>query len=105
MSSETLSMIAGTILSLIFSYVPGARQWFDPLHATHKRLIMLGLLTISAGAVYGVGCLGWGDAWGITIACDQKGALALFESLILAIIANQSIYAISPQARPGGRRG
>lgn len=101
MSAETLSLIAGTLLSLLFSYVPGAREWFDPLSATHKRLTILGLLTISAGAIYGLSCLGWGSAWGVTIPCDQKGVLVLLEQLILAIIANQGVYAISPRVRPG----
>lgn len=103
MSSETLSMLAGTLLSLIFSYVPGAREWFDPLSATHKRLIILGLLTLSAGAIYGASCLGWGETWGVTLVCDQKGALALLEQLILAVIANQGVYAISPRVEPEGR--
>lgn len=106
MTSATLSLIAGTLLSLIFSYVPGARDRFDPLNPTHKRLIMLGLLMISAASVYGVSCLGWGASWGITIVCDRAGALTLLEQLILAIIANQSVYALSPRLpRIRGLRG
>ncbi len=97
MSADTLSLIAGTALSLIFSYVPGVHNWFELQSSTKKRMIMLGLLTLSAGAGYGISCLGWGAEWGIAITCDKAGALSLIEQLIMAIIANQSIYAISPK--------
>lgn len=97
MSADSLSLIAGTILSLAFSYVPGLHDRFEPLDATRKRLILLGLLVACAGIAFGLGCLGWGDLWGIQISCDRTGLTGLMEQTVLAIIANQSIYAISPR--------
>lgn len=97
MSADSLSLIAGTILSLAFSYVPGLHDRFEPLDATRKRLILLGLLVACAGIAFGLGCFGWGDSWGIQISCDRTGLAGLMEQTMLAIIANQSIYAISPR--------
>ena len=96
MTAESLSLAAGTTLSLLFSYLPGVKSWFTDLDPEIKRLIMLVLLAGSAGVVYGLSCLGWADLWGITLVCDRSGLLGLVEQLVLAIIANQSVYAITP---------
>lgn len=97
MSAESLSLVAGTILSLTFSYVPGAHRWFAQFEPEIRRLIMLALLVLSAGVVYGLSCLGWATEWGITLNCSQSGLMGLIEQLVIAIIANQSVYAISPR--------
>jgi hypothetical protein len=96
MTSETLSLIAGATLSLAFSYLPGLHERFAALDPTRKRLVMLALLVLSAGAVYGLSCLGWGLRWGILLTCDRDGLAGLLEQLLLAVIANQGVYAISP---------
>jgi hypothetical protein len=101
MTAESLSLIAGTTLSLVFSYFPGARSWFDGYSPEIRRLIMLALLVCSACIVYGLSCLGWAAEWGISLTCDRSGLFGLIEQLVLAIIANQSIYAITPRkSRP-----
>jgi hypothetical protein len=96
MSAESLSLIAGTVLSLMFSYLPGARNWYDQFSPEVKRSIMLGLILLSGGIVYGLSCLGWGTEWGIAPICNETGLMGLIEQVVIAIIANQSIYAISP---------
>ena len=53
MTAENLSLVAGTTLSLVFSYVPGARSWFEGFDPEIRRVIMLALLVCSAGTVYG----------------------------------------------------
>ncbi len=105
MHAESLSLIAGTLLSLFFSYIPGAKNWFENFDAQVKRLIMLSLIILSSAAVFGLSCLGWGADLGITIACNQKGLMGLVQQVVLAIIANQGIFAISPHrnASPPGR--
>lgn len=97
MSATTLSLIAGTMLSLVFSYLPGMRELFDNLEPTEKRLVMLGFLVITAITVQSLACLGWGVEWGISLTCDRAGLAGLLEQLVIAIIANQSVYAISPR--------
>jgi hypothetical protein len=100
MAAESLSLIAGTVLSLLFSYVPGVKGWFLPLDPQVKRLIMLGLIILSAGTIFGLACLDWGAEFGITLVCNQTGLFSLVRQVVLAIIANQGIYAISPRAVP-----
>lgn len=97
MSANTLSLIAGAALSLAFSYIPGLRADFDALDPTEKRLVMLGLLLVTAVAVQILACLGWGAEWGLNLACDRAGIAGLLEQLIIAVIANQSVFAISPR--------
>jgi hypothetical protein len=97
MSAESLSLAAGTLLSLTFSYIPGVRSWFSKFEPEIRRLIMLVLLIVTTGVVFGLSCLGWGHEWGISLACDRSGLLGLVEQLVIAIIANQSIYSISPR--------
>ena len=99
MPAETLSLVAGTILSLCFSYIPGLRDRFNLLTPTEKRLIMLGMLLLVAMAVYGLACFGWGQDWGIFLTCNRAGLSELIKQLIIAIMANQGIYAISPRGR------
>lgn len=97
MSAENLSLIAGTVLSLVFSYIPGASDWFTRFDTQGKRLIMLGLIVLSAGVVYGMSCLGWGESFSIQLSCDQPGFFGLMRQVVLAIIANQGVYAIYPR--------
>jgi hypothetical protein len=96
MQAESLSLIAGTLLSLFFSYIPGAKNWFENFDAQVKRLIMLSLIILSSAAVFGLSCLGWGTEIGIAVSCNQKGLFGLVQQVVLAIIANQGIFAISP---------
>jgi hypothetical protein len=105
MSEDTLAMVAGALLSLAFSYIPGLQQKYDPLAPTYKRLVMLGLLVVVAAAIFGIACTGWAAAIGIEIPCDVVGAIGLVRVLILAILANQSTYLISPKINPARNRG
>jgi hypothetical protein len=97
MSAEMLAAIAGAVLSLLFSYVPGLNSWYQALEATYKRLIMLVLLIVVASASIGLACAGWGADFGLTLTCDRAGAAGLIQALILAVMANQATFTISPQ--------
>jgi hypothetical protein len=94
MSAEQLSLIAGILLSLGFSYVPGLNAKFASLAGETKRLIMLGLLLVVSGAVFGLSCANIFP----TVSCDQAGALGLVEVFVLAAIANQTAFMLSPQS-------
>jgi len=97
MSTESLALISGAVLSLLFSYIPGLNVKFAELGSEVKRLIMAVLLLVVAGSIYGLSCAGWGASFGIAVTCDQVGALNLIQVFVLALIANQSAYAITPQ--------
>jgi hypothetical protein len=95
-SAEELCMAAGVLLSLAFSYVPGLNERFALLSATHKRLVMLALLVLLAAGVFALSCL-QAPLNLASVSCDQGGAWGLLRVLVLAVIANQSAYALSPR--------
>jgi len=99
MSAEGLSLIAGAVLSLLFSYVPGLNTWFDGVAAEYKRLLMAGLSLLAAGAVYGLACAGLGAQFGLVVTCDQTGAISLVSAWVLTLIANQGVYAVTPRRK------
>jgi hypothetical protein len=98
MTADYLSGTLAVILSLAFSYIPKLNTWFAALEPEIKRLIMLGLLALIAGVSYGLAC--WGvlaDLTGIELTCDKTGLFELLRVFVMAIIANQGIYSLSPQ--------
>jgi len=94
MTSEFLASTAGIVLSLLFSYVPKFKDWFDALEGNVKRLIMLASLFVTAAGIIGLACTGKFD---IAVACDLDGALGMFELFVLASIANQAAYKLTPR--------
>ena len=101
MTPQALAALASTILSLLFSYIPGFKSWYQPLEATTKRLVMLALVCLSAAGAFGMTCAGWGDQLNLNLTCSPEGALGLFSTLVSALAANQAVFLISP--RPARR--
>lgn len=95
MNAEELSAVAGILLSLGFSYIPGVNERFAQLSPTGKRIVMLAMLAIAALGAFGLSCAGLET--GAALQCDRSGAWGLARSLAAAIIANQAAFAISPQ--------
>jgi hypothetical protein len=94
-NSEGLSALAGIVLSLGFSYIPGISQRFGMLAPTQKRLVMLGLLLACALGVFGLSCMQTG--WLSAMTCDQAGAWGLARVFVAAVIANQAAFSVSPR--------
>ena len=99
MTAEYLTATVAIVLSLIFSYVPGVSSWFGNLSGDIKRLVMLVLLVLTAGVIFGLNCAGYGVDLGVIVSCDKAGGMAFLKILVTAIIANQSAYALSPGSR------
>ena len=95
MTSEQLAQISGVVLSLIFTYVPSLNTWFAGQSKLVKRVLMLVVLALVAAGVYGSACLGLGSFLGITVVCDEEGALALIQLFFQAGLLNQAAYLIS----------
>ena len=91
MSADELSAVAGIVLSLFFSYVPGVKGWFEGLESSYKQMVMGGLLVAVGLSVFGLACSGIVDM----IVCDKAGALGLVKLVIEALIANQAVYLIT----------
>jgi hypothetical protein len=92
MSVEQLGAIAGVILSLLFSYVPGLSDKFEQLAPTTKRMIMAGLLLLVAIGALGLSCANIVS----TVECTQAGLMELVNVYIAALVANQAAYMIAP---------
>lgn len=100
MTSDLLSSVAGVVLSLLFSYLPGLSGWYGGLAGDKKRLIMLGMLALVAGGMYALDCGGLlvklaPDVAGMCSAAD--GWVQVVRAFVLAMIANQAAFAISPK--------
>lgn len=93
MTYQLLSTVAGIVLSLLFSYVPGLKDKFNALAPDQKRGVMLILLLATAAGFLGVSCLG--RYGGLT--CDADGSWKALEVFILAAIANQAAFALTPR--------
>jgi MFS family permease len=89
---ESIAMMSGVVLSLVFSYIPGLAEWFNLQNGTSKRLIMLGLMLVVVVVAFGLVCAS--VIGGIT--CDKVGVVKVITGYILAMVANQSAYSISP---------
>lgn len=90
MTSEQLAALAGAVLSLAISYIPGLKDWYDALTPTPKRFTMLVLLALSA-----VGALVWGCRLDLA-PCVALGWENYLSAFIAAAIANQTAYLLSP---------
>lgn len=93
MSYTGLSALAGTVLSLAFSYIPGLKDWYAKLSGEYKRLVMLAAIALTAVFVFGAGCLGYG---GFGVACDKAGAWQLLEVFFAVAVTNQAAYKLTP---------
>lgn len=99
MTSEQLSLFAGILLSLAFSYIPGLKEWFEQKDATLKRLIMAGALLAVTLLVFAGACGNLLGTLPLTVSCDQSGAVALATNFVLALVANQATFLISPKRK------
>lgn len=95
LSPALISGAAGMVLSLFFKYVPGLNAWYASLSTTFKSLGMLIMLLVVSGFIALSSCLDW---W-VFITCDKNGILVLFETFVLALVANQSLYVITPDPK------
>lgn len=100
MTSDLLVSVAGVVLSLLFSYLPGLSGWYGELSGDRKRLIMLGMLALVAGGMYALDCSGIlikiaPNVAGMCSSAD--GWVQVVRAFVLAMIANQSAFALSPQ--------
>lgn len=91
---DTLALIVGVALSLLFKFIPGFKTWYDALADEYKGLIMAAIVFLSAAVLYGLSCVGWLEGlWpGLGLTCDQAGLSGLIRAVVLALTANQATY-------------
>ena len=91
----SLSAIAGMILSMALEYVPGIAGLYERLTAVQKRLVMLLLLTVSAGGLFGLSCA---DLV-LYVECSARGVLELLGMIGVAIGVNQGTYLLTKKTQ------
>ena len=96
MSTDELAGTAGILISVAVSYVPGLADKYAALDGAQKRLVMLLALVLAAALVYGLSCA---NVLAV-ITCSQRDLVGLVRTVVLAVIANQAAYLITP-ARGG----
>lgn len=96
MTADLLSGIVGVIFSLLLSYVPPFKGWWDKLSGDYKRVVTVVIAALASLVMYGMACLGWAEAVGLSVTCNQEGALGLISAFLLYLVSNQAAYALSP---------
>lgn len=94
MTAQFLSGLAGAVLSLLFSYVPGFSDYFDKIDPVRRRLVMAALLVLAAALALIWKCNTFSAACLATNWQDYVTALGT------ALVVNQSVFQISPQPTP-----
>lgn len=90
--SDLIASVAGVLLSLAASYIPGVSTRFAALQPDQRRFVMLLALLVASVGVFGASCAGLFDV----VACSRDGGVTIARAFIWAMVANQSAYAITP---------
>ena len=91
MTENTVGLLAGALLALLFGYAPGLRPWYEALEPTRKALVMAAALLVAAVLLYGAACY---TPWPVGVTCDEAGFWTLAQLFIAALVANQATYLI-----------
>lgn len=85
---NTLSSLIGIVTSLVFSYFPGVKDWFETLEAGQKRLVMVGVAVVVVGALFGLSCAKLFNV----LACTWDGVYDGLKLILSFMVANQATY-------------
>lgn len=89
---ELLGGIFAGALSLVFTFVPSVRDWYDPMPEAKKRQVnAIGTLLIALG-IFGLACFSLAADFGLGIACTRADGVKLFNVLFYTFGANLLVY-------------
>jgi len=92
--SDLLLATAGILLSLVFTYFPGLKTWYEA-QTGKKALIMLGVILIVSLGYFGLACTALAAKIGISVACTTDGALIVALAFVKIVIGNQATYLLT----------
>lgn len=95
---ELLAGIAAGALSLIFSYFPAVRNWYEPKDGDTKRQIVGAAVLITAAVLYVLACSSLLASFGIGLTCEKASLLSLSKLVYVALSANQVTYLFTKKA-------
>lgn len=94
LNADLLAAVAGMVISLVCSYVPGIAPRWAALDGAWKRFCMAVMLIVTAAVIVALSCAGVLQG----VECSQKGAWAVMSALFSALVVNQSVYAITAKS-------
>ena len=94
-SADMLILIAGTVISVLFSYIPHLNTWYASQSEEYKKLFMLGVLVLVTGSIYAMGCYEILNVQNFV--CGRESLLEFVGVLLYTIATNQGVYKITPQ--------
>lgn len=89
LSQISIAAVAGLVLSLAFSYIPGLKDWYDRLTPTPKRALMALALIVVTAALLAYKCRAESGCYGVNFE-------TYVAALIASLVTNQSTADISP---------
>ena len=95
MSAETLTLVAGSVLSLIFTFIPKLNTWYAALPRRSKEIVMFCLVVAVGAGSFVLACKGQSSVLGLSLTCDVAGAVGLVKAILLTLAANQATYMIT----------
>lgn len=91
LNADVLAGLAGALISLGCSYLPGVSARWDALDGAWKRLAMAIMLIVVSVVIVALSCAGVLQG----VECSQKGVWAVLSALFSALVVNQSTYALA----------
>lgn len=89
LTAQLLSGIVGVIISLLFTLIPGLKDWYDGL-GKYKGLFMVGIMVVVGLVIFGLSCIPSFPLPMLT--CNVAGFWELIVLIASAIVANQMAY-------------
>lgn len=103
MTADKLVLIAGALLSLLFSYLPALAKWYADKDGVVKRQIMAAWLLITTAGLFAISCVpalsDLAKQLDIVVQCTKQSAWQLIYLYLLAIAGNQVVFLISPKSK------
>jgi hypothetical protein len=87
---ELLAAIFAALAAILFDWLPGLKEKYDPLSELKKRQIMGVVLALIVLCIYGGSC--WWGLFQTGITCDKAGLSGLLNMVWVAISVNQSFH-------------
>jgi hypothetical protein len=85
--------LIGSVIAVVFEYLPGLEQAYGKLEDDKQRLVMLGVILLVVAGAYALSCAG-------VLAyfpCTQPGLLSAGELFLATLVANQATHRILPK--------
>jgi len=85
---NSIALFTGVLLSLVFSFLPGFKTWYNKYEPKKKQILMIAFLAVASVLVGGLNCAGLAIEGVPVFSCDASGVADIVELFILAVVAN-----------------